>query len=85
MQPGASFNFEAVKAQIQKAMAAKAGDSLHGGMMIGRSVLWLRSGRLVADTLWTPVAPNICFWNRADITAQLIHFRFWGLHSGILN
>jgi len=26
MQPGASFNLEAVKAQIQKAMAAKTGD-----------------------------------------------------------
>jgi len=26
MQPGASFNLEAVKAQIQKAMAAKSGD-----------------------------------------------------------
>ena len=26
MQPGASFNLEAIKAQIQKAMAAKAGN-----------------------------------------------------------
>jgi hypothetical protein len=26
MQPGASFNLEAVKAQIQKAMSAKHGD-----------------------------------------------------------
>jgi arylsulfatase len=26
MQPGASFNLEGIKAQIQKAMAAKSGD-----------------------------------------------------------